>query len=332
MKYFLHSLLVICCLISFEAESARVNSITNSTPIDFGRISPGSATGSITSACIPTSVTIIGGCRNGSVSISATNTSSRGLVTVNDRKIKIFLTSPTTLTSGFFRSINSGAAIASIAAQTGCTLLSAGVLECTNPSAAVANLRNWTIPILGNLRNIATNQASGSYSSSYSVVACSCTVAGCPAATTDARCAQLGTLSSTIPARIFTPLSALESSPLRFGAIAAGATSGSVNQNGVVSGGVVALPSNGSNPRNAGVYRVTGERSTSYSFTFPAIITLSNGVGANMIANLSYASGGATRTLSASGTETVNINGTLLVGANQVPGVYNATYTITLNY
>ena len=116
MKYFLQLLFVVCCLISFEAQSATVTNITNPTPINFGTIAPGSTAGTITSPCTTTSVRILSGCTNGSVQITATNTAAGAGPAKKDngRKIKIFLTSsPTTLTSGS-NSINSAAAIAAM--------------------------------------------------------------------------------------------------------------------------------------------------------------------------------------------------------------------------
>jgi hypothetical protein len=346
MKYLPQSLLIICFFISAQAQSATVTSLTNQTPINFGKIAPGNSTGNIASPCTATSAKILSGCTNGSIVISATNNHvnrAKPKEKDNGRKIKIFLTnSPTTLSSGT-NSINSDTAIAAITIQTGCTQVSVGVLECKNPSDAVGNVKTWTIPILGNLNNISSTQASGNYSGNYSIVACSCcsdngvpnlcATQGCPGIATEARCTEFGkSLSSNIPARIITPLSATETSALRFGGVAAGATSGTVNQSGAVTGGVTAIASTSSNPRSAGSYSVTGEPSTSYSFTFPATISLTSSGKPSMNVALSYASGDSGRSLNSSGSEVVNINGILTVGASQPSGVYSATYTINLNY
>ncbi len=345
IKYYFCPLLVIFCLLSLSARSATVNSLTNQTAINFGTIAPGTSTGTISSPCSPTNAKILNGCQNGVILISATNNHvarAKPKEKNNGRKIRIFLTnSPTSLTSGS-NSINSASAIASIAAQSGCSQISAGILECTNPNNTVGNVKNWAIPILGNLRNISPTQASGNYSGNYSIVVCSCcsgngipnlcATAGCPGIATEDRCTEFGrALSSNIPARIATPLSAIEKSALSFGAIAAGATSGTVNQAGVTTGGVTAITSSG-NPRTAGSYEVTGEPSTSYSFVFPSTISLTSPGKPNMNVALSYASGNSNRSLNISGKETININGVLTVGASQPAGTYSATYTITLNY
>lgn len=346
MKYFLRSLLIIGFLISFEARSATVTALINSTPINFGTIAPGTSAGKIIS-CAPTvGVKILSGCRDGSVVISATNNNVVGSApaeVTNGRKIRIFLISPTTLTSGS-NSINSGAAIAAITIQTGCTQVSAGILECTNPISTVGNVKTWTIPILGNIKNISTTQASGNYSGNYSLIACSCcakngvpnlcATAGCPTTSTEARCTEIDkskTLSSTIPARIATPLSFSSGVDLNFGAIASGASAGTVNQAGTATGGVTALASSGTNPRNAGGYIVIGEPSVSYNFTFPTSVSLT-GPGTAMTATLSYATGGSSRIMPSFGNDSVTINGVLSVNANQVPGTYSATYAITINY
>ncbi len=347
MKYFFRSLLIIFCLISIQGNSATVTEINNQTAINFGTIAPGNITGKIASPCTATNAKILTGCTNGVVTIKATNNvAGPGPAKKNNgRKIKIFLTSPTSLISGA-NSINSASAIATITTQTGCTQISAGVLECTNPISTVGNVATWTIPILGNLNNISSTQASGNYSGAYSIVACTCcsdngvptlcATAGCPGIATEDRCTKFGkTLSSTIPARIATQLNATQTSALRFGAIAAGTVAGTVNQAGTVTGGTggpTALATSVSNPRSAGIYDVTGEPSTAYSFTFPSSISLTLSGKPSMNVALSHASGGNNRSLDSAGKETVNINGVLSVGASQPSGTYSATYSITLSY
>lgn len=50
-----------------------------------------------------------------------------------------------------------------------------------------------------------------------------------------------------------------------------------------------------------------------------------------MTVTLSLASGTASRNLT-SGTDSVTVNGSLAVAANQTAGAYTGTYTVTANY
>jgi len=140
--------------------------------------------------------------------------------------------------------------------------------------------------------------------------------------------AYAATQTGTANARVVTPLSVAATTALQFGNFAASATAGTISQAGAVTGGVTAITST----RTAGVFTVTGEASAStpYTFTLPANVSLTSGAN-SMTATLSLASGTSARTLT-SGTDTVTVNGSLAVAANQVAGAYTGTYTITANY
>lgn len=142
--------------------------------------------------------------------------------------------------------------------------------------------------------------------------------------------AQAASTTGTANAKVVTPISISAGAALEFGSFAAGATPGTITQSGVTTGGVTAVSSGAT--RSAGTFSVTGQASTAYTFTLPATVTLNGPSASTMTANLSLSSGTASRTLSAGGTETVSINGTLSVAASQLAGDYTGTYTVTTVY
>jgi hypothetical protein len=144
--------------------------------------------------------------------------------------------------------------------------------------------------------------------------------------------AQAATTSGTANARVVTPIAISQTTPLEFGSFSSSASLGTITQAGVVTGGVTAI--SGGATRTAGVFAVTGEAAagtTPYTFTLPANVTLNSG-GNSMVATLSFASGTSSRTLNSSGSDTVNVNGSLAVAANQAAGAYTGTYSVTVNY
>lgn len=139
------------------------------------------------------------------------------------------------------------------------------------------------------------------------------------------------TAAATVNARVVTPIAIAVTSNLQFGSFTSSATSGTITQAGIVTGGVATISSGAT--RSAGVFTVTGEASTptNYTFTLSAtLVTLTSGAN-TMPATLSYASGNGARILT-SGTDVVTINGSLAVGANQVAGAYTGTYSVTAVY
>jgi Mat/Ecp fimbriae major subunit len=138
------------------------------------------------------------------------------------------------------------------------------------------------------------------------------------------------TTSGTANARVVTPISVSAGAALQFGSFAASGTAGTINQAGTVTGGVTAI--SGGATRAAGTFTVTGENSanTAYTFTLPSTATLTNGAN-SMTATLTYSSGNGSRTL-ISGTDTVTVNGSLAVSANQAAGAYTGTYNVTAVY
>ena len=138
-------------------------------------------------------------------------------------------------------------------------------------------------------------------------------------------------ISATANARVVTPITVTQTTALQFGSFTSSGVLGTITQAGVVTGGVTAVT--GGATRAAGVFAVAGETtaaSTPYTFTFPTTASLANGAN-TMTATLSLASGTATRTLT-NGAETVTVNGSLAVAANQAAGAYTGTYIVTVAY
>ena len=149
---------------------------------------------------------------------------------------------------------------------------------------------------------------------------------------TIASSANAASVSGSAAARVVTPIAISQNKGLEFGSFAPSSTSlGTINQAAGVTGGVTAV--SGGATRSAGIFNVTGEAisGTPYTFTLPAIATLTSGANNSMTANLSLASGAAPRILNG-GTDLVTVNGVLNVAMNQAAGTYAGTYTVTVNY
>lgn len=134
--------------------------------------------------------------------------------------------------------------------------------------------------------------------------------------------------TGTANANVVTTISVAAGNDLEFGNFSSGGTLGTITQAGVVTGGVTSV--SGGATRSAATFTVTGDGNNTYTFTLPSTVTLNSGAN-SMDANLSFNNGTASRTLS-SGAETVTINGTLNVGANQATGSYSGTYDVSVSY
>jgi hypothetical protein len=136
-------------------------------------------------------------------------------------------------------------------------------------------------------------------------------------------------VNGTATATVLTPISVTAGTNLQFGSFTASALSGTITHAGVTTGGVTSIASS---TKSAGTFTVNGDSTGNvpYTFTLPATVTLTSGAN-TMSASLVFASGTGSRRLTA-GSETVSINSTLSVAANQVPGSYTGTYTVTTIY
>ena len=76
-------------------------------------------------------------------------------------------------------------------------------------------------------------------------------------------------------------------------------------------------------------FTISGVSGQNVGVTVPANVTLSETGGATMSATLS---GSATTFTLAAAASTLNVGGTLSVGATQVAGNYSGTFAVTVNY
>lgn len=138
-------------------------------------------------------------------------------------------------------------------------------------------------------------------------------------------------VSVTSSARVVTPLTAAATSPLAFGNVAASGSAGTVTvtQAGARSAAGGAALVSGATVSAGAIGITAGEASATVTITTPASATLASG-GNNMTVN--GFSAPATVALSAGGTGSFNIGGTLQVGASQATGNYAGSFNVTLAY
>jgi hypothetical protein len=81
------------------------------------------------------------------------------------------------------------------------------------------------------------------------------------------------------------------------------------------------------------VFNVTGQANATYSITLPANHTISSGAN-NMTVDVFTSNPTPTGTLSAGGSETLNVGATLNVAGSQASGTYTNAggFTVTVNY
>ncbi|SDX15837.1 DUF4402 domain-containing protein [Flavobacterium degerlachei] len=150
--------------------------------------------------------------------------------------------------------------------------------------------------------------------------------------------------TTTAGAKLIKPMTLVQDSPLHFGTInvLAGA-GGTVVMNsdsnsrtfssGVASGIVAPAPTNAA-------YTVTGTKNVTYALTLPTTIVVAETlVPANTmtISALKARFNGesvdaVTSTLSATGTDSFTVGGTLTVAASQNAGIYAATFKVSVDY
>lgn len=132
-------------------------------------------------------------------------------------------------------------------------------------------------------------------------------------------------------ADIAQPIAVTEAQQLNFGRVVPSGTSGTVtiatDGSRSISGGVSTL----GGTVQAGTFDVTGEGSAEYSVSLPASISLSDGSGNSMTVDSFNDNAGSPPSLSG-GSDSFSVGAALSVGANQTPGSYSGTYTVTVNY
>lgn len=145
------------------------------------------------------------------------------------------------------------------------------------------------------------------------------------------------TISLPIVATLWRPLAITQTRQLNFGAINVSTGNAVVNmsaQNGnrtIVSGaGGITLIS--SLPGNPAEFAITGQPNTSINVSLPSSITLTGPGAAMTVNNFSRRPSGSSTNTNSNGDLTLKVGADLIINANQAAGVYNGTYTISVNY
>ena len=145
--------------------------------------------------------------------------------------------------------------------------------------------------------------------------------------------ARAADVTGTATAEVLAPLAISQTTQMNFGDVAgdsasattvvlttAGATS---SVDGAYTGGSPA----------AGAFAVTGGASLAYSITLPADGTVVlTGPGVDMDVDGFNHDAGGSPALDGTGNDSFNVGATLSLGAGQVAGTYNGSYTVTVDY
>ncbi len=132
-------------------------------------------------------------------------------------------------------------------------------------------------------------------------------------------------------AEICQPVSIQKPADLNFGALIATRSAGQVTlgQNGgrSATGGVVL---GSAEAVSSAAFQVAGEPHATFSVTLPASIEITSGPSRMTVAG--FSTGGITQALDASGRLALKVGATLGVEANQAPGAYSGSFTVTVAY
>jgi hypothetical protein len=137
--------------------------------------------------------------------------------------------------------------------------------------------------------------------------------------------------TGTASANVISGLSVFETTELRFGTFSSGSTPGTIDHNGYRTGGVTTSSGNGA---QHGIFSFIGTPSVHITSILingsinHTTVTLTNGASSMVAAIHTHNAA----TLNASGNASINVYGVLNVAANQAPGNYLGSYTITANY
>jgi len=142
--------------------------------------------------------------------------------------------------------------------------------------------------------------------------------------------------TATATGTIITPITITNAGNMNFGNVAVSATAGTVilapASTRTITGGVTlpAVPGTVA----AAHFDITGTANYTYSITLPSTATTVTS-GANTMTVTAFTSNpGTTGTLSATGTQTINVGATLNIAANQAAGTYvsGTPFQVTVNY
>jgi Mat/Ecp fimbriae major subunit len=140
------------------------------------------------------------------------------------------------------------------------------------------------------------------------------------------------TATATASATIVQAITLTNTAPLNFGSIAPSAAGGNV----VVDTADTRTTCDGGNFCSGTVtsanFNVAGAANYNYTITLPATAASLTGPGTAMsVASFAH-SAGATPALSATGTGSFKVGGTLAVGAGQTAGGYSGSFTVNVDY
>ena len=134
-------------------------------------------------------------------------------------------------------------------------------------------------------------------------------------------------------AKIITPITITGDKALEFGDVAVNANAGTVviTTAGVASRtGGVSLPNSGAT-RSQATFDVTGENSQTYAITVVnSSVDITDGTNTMTVNNI-VTDPTPTGTLSGTGTQTINVGGTLNVAGGQAPGTYTNTTDLEIH-
>ena len=136
-------------------------------------------------------------------------------------------------------------------------------------------------------------------------------------------------------ANIISPLTITKDTDLHFGDLVPSTTESVtvvMNQSGVITSAAQYYLSTGN--RTAASFKITGQPNHSYNIVADETVTLAGPSGSTMTLtfdpNLSIT--GTSITMPSSGTETLNLGGSLVLAANQVSGTYTVDFDVTVAY
>ena len=137
--------------------------------------------------------------------------------------------------------------------------------------------------------------------------------------------------SNTAAAIVITPITVATTANLVFGAVQPKSIAGSVtlSPSGTRTGSNVVLSS--MELGNAARFNITGYANANFTIALPNNIILT-GPGTEMTLSSFTSDLETSSTISAAGTATLTVGGTLAIAANQAPGAYSGSFNVTVNY
>lgn len=146
--------------------------------------------------------------------------------------------------------------------------------------------------------------------------------------------AQAASATANATAEVITPITISKTADLRFGKFAAGTGGTVVISTAGARSATGAVVLSAGNVGGAASFTVSGDANATYAITLPgsaATITRVSGTETMSVGTFT-SNPAATGTLSAGGSETLNVGGTLTVASAQVVGSYTGTFDVSVEY